>query len=364
MSFTDAEQIKLYRRHQHGIGHWRIWSVIQDSETALLYYAHASVVGGSEVRHQDTVTTNKSGRTIEQQVELETKSRVSRQLDKGYKWTYEEASKGSTNQLNLVNPMLALPIEKVSTIRYPAHVQPKYDGHRCLITRQGDEVLAYTRKGKLISTIDHILADFHWLKEGYTVDGELYVHGKPLQSISSLIKRQQPGSADLRYHWYDWVSRKVFRDRLASMRKVRDAIDLKCTIIVPTYEVQNLDEAMEFFRGFRKDGFEGAMLRQSIEGYKPNARANQLLKIKEWHDAEGTVVEINASKEGWAICTLRLDNSILFDISAPGSIPEKTEVLKNRPKYIGRRLTFEYASLTEEGRPFHASALRWRDDLD
>jgi hypothetical protein len=56
-------------------------------------------------------------------------------------------------------------------------------------------------------------------------------------------------------------------------------------------------------------------------------------------------------------------NGKQFNISAPGDFSAKYEVMKNKDKYIGRDLTIEYSHLTAEGIPFHAVALRWREDL-
>jgi hypothetical protein len=75
------------------------------------------------------------------------------------------------------------------------------------------------------------------------------------------------------------------------------------------------------------------------------------------------VIGIRASSQGWAILRARMDAGQEFDISAPGSVAEKTEVLKNESKYIGRKLTIEYANLTAEGLPFHAVATRWHEEI-
>lgn len=356
-------EIRLYRKNQLGIGTWRIWHGVIGSMNAELFYAHAVVEGGSEVLHMDTVGLNKSGRNIMEQVDLEMRSRINRQLDKGYKATREEALLGSTNQLGLLNPMLAVSLNKIPVPRFDeAHVQPKLDGHRCLITNQGGAIFAYTRKGKTIDTIPHILNDFKWLPDGLTVDGELYIHGQKLQKISSLIKRMQPGSADLRYHWYDYINPNPFNYRFRRMQIAGDRFDMPSVSLVETPLVKDMDRVMELFQHFRSEGYEGVMLRLSTNGYQDNVRASQLIKVKERDDCEVTVLGAETSKDGWAVLRVRMDNGIEFDTSAPGTVPEKTEVLNNIESYIGRRLTIEYAMLTEDGVPFHAVATRWRDE--
>lgn len=355
------EMIKLWRKNSLGIGTWRIWI-----ENDFLVYAHASVEGGSEIMHRDRVVTNQSGRTLEQQLELELNSRLSRQLDKGYKRSKEEAlQSGSTNQLGLANPMLAQPLDKVRvTSLHRTFVQPKYDGHRCLITKQGGEILAYTRKGKGIETIPHILTDIdRWLPDGYTLDGELYIPNTPFQTISSVIKRIQPMNAKLHFHLYDMIQSAPFDERWSEIMQMYLHVNDTRIVLTPTMAVNDWDEVYALFRKFRQNGLEGAMLRRSIRGYEDAKRSDQLVKIKERADMEVTCISIRPSKDGWAILTCKMPNGKIFDLSAPGSIPEKMQPIQQPDKYIGRDVTIEYANLTVDGLPFHAVALRWRDDL-
>lgn len=359
----------MYRKNALGLGTWRIYHLpISSKSQGTVIIAHASVEGGSEITHSDPVHVNASGRTIEQQIELEMKARISRQMDKGYKLDRDEALKGATNQMGLVNPMLA---QKVTDVRITqsmlehAYVQPKFDGHRCLITKLKGDMLAYSRRGKAITTIGHILEDaYNWMQDGDTLDGELYVHGQSLQAISSLIKRDQAGSRALCYHWYDIVdTKRTFHDRWWTIKDLYPNVKIPHIQLVPTNRVYKMAEVYTLFKEYRGQGYEGAMLRVSTAGYETAKRSAQLLKVKERHDCEVTVIGMRASTQGWAILRAKMDAGPEFDISAPGSVAEKTEVLKNETKYIGRRLTIEYANLTAEGLPFHAVATRWHEEI-
>lgn len=363
------EEVRMYRKNALGLGTWRVRHLPVTSKTqGVVIIAHASVEGGSEVTHTDPVYVNNSGRTIEQQIELEMRARISRQMDKGYKLDRDEALRGATNQMGLVNPMLA---QKVTDVRLTqsmldrAYVQPKFDGHRCLITKLNGEMLAYSRRGKAINTIGHILEDaYNWMQDGDTLDGELYVHGQSLQAISSLIKREQAASRALCYHWYDIVDpKRVFHDRWKIVQDLHANSQHPQIKLVPTWRVTRMAEVYEWFQVHRSEGYEGTMLRVSTAGYETARRSAQLLKVKERHDCEVTVIGMRASSQGWAILRAKMDEGPEFDISAPGSVAEKTEVLKNEAKYIGRRLTIEYANLTAEGLPFHAVATRWHEEL-
>lgn len=365
------EEVKLWRKNSVGIGTWRVRLIEANATKAVIAVYHTIVEGGQEICHTDTIVTNQSGRTLLQQVDLEMSSRINRQEKKGYKRSREDAIQfGSTNKMGLVNPMLAHPLKRV-TLRGSdfdmAHVQPKYDGHRCLITKQDGDMLAYSRQGTPIITIPHILEPLERImQDGDTFDGELYCHGTKLQTLSSWIKAGQDSSRKLNFHWYDLVGLKVFSDRYRLMRDLADSIPDCQVHLVPTQRVAKMSQVYDHFREQRTFGMEGSMLRLDRGGYADGKRSDQLVKIKEREDGEVLVIGARPSRDGWAILQVEFKvpdkfTSVKFDISAPGSVAEKTEVLRNIDKYINRLLTIEYAMLTDDGVPFHAVATRWQE---
>ena len=88
-------------------------------------------------------------------------------------------------------------------------VQPKLDGVRCLIGADG----AWTRTGKRIKSVDHILAQLETFFEyhpGIILDGELYNHAfrNNFEDLVGLIKRQyyNEESNVICFHNYDMWS--------------------------------------------------------------------------------------------------------------------------------------------------------------
>lgn len=356
-------QHTLYRKHATGIGSWRIWS-----EGDTIHIAHATSLGGSEVRHQETVTTNLSGRSLEEQVKLRVNSRLSRMRDKGYKDTIEAARANSGNQLGLDRPMLAHPIERVSRVDYRGAVlQKKLDGHRCLVTRQDGKLIMYTRQGKEIVTLPHLVKVLQQVvPEGVTIDGELYCHGVKLQTIGSWIKREQADSLKIKLVVYDMISHDSYKDRHAELTEIlKPILDFpgNPVVVLPYREYVDEDDTRKWFREVRKQGYEGLMLRCDNRSYEPGKRSSGLLKIKEWQDGEFKVVGFEQSKTGWAICKCVTDAGKPFDCSAPGSVAEKMEVWENQEKYLGRMLTIDFAHWTDDGLPFQPTAIRWREDI-
>jgi len=356
-------EIRLYRKNANSIGTWRIWN-----EGATIHIAHATVIGGSEVRHREEVSTNLSGRSIEEQVALRIKSRVSRMKDKGYKDTEQEAIACSGNQLGLDRPMLAHPIERVSSVNYSGAVlQKKLDGHRCLITCQEGEIIAYSRQGKRIDAIKHIIRYMDGrIPEGTTIDGELYCHGHKLQTLSSWIKREQPATANLFFVAYDLISPERYIDRHDELKGIVGNGDTGVSgkvVALPYRPYESKEQTSIYFSQVRGEGFEGLMLRTDGRGYEAGKRSSSLLKIKEFFDEEFQVIGFEMSKTGWAICKCVTKDGRPFDCSAPGSVEEKTEVWNNQAKYLHKYLTIQFAHWTDDGLPFQPTALRWETSI-
>lgn len=353
--------VTLYKRHQNGIGQWIIWS-----EGDVIHIAHSMSIDGSRVHHEEKVWTNQSGRTLEQQIQLRIKSRVSRMLDKGYKGSIAEAQASQANQMGLDRPMLAQPIGRVSNPNTKGAVlQKKLDGHRCLVTMQDGEVIAYTRQGKPITTLHHV-TDYlrRILPEGVTLDGELYAHGVKLQTIGSWVKRFQPATASLTFAVYDLMAQDRYVDRHKELSDIIRCIGEQRSIVALPYRPYESDEETHrWFKEVRLAGFEGLMMRLDNRGYQPGIRSNALLKIKEFDQQEFQVVGFKSAGPGWAICECQAPNGKLFDCSAPGDLAEKFEVMRNQAKYLGQYLTIDFAHWTDDGIPFQPTALRWRDDI-
>jgi ATP-dependent DNA ligase len=108
------------------------------------------------------------------------------------------------------------------------------------------------------------------------------------------------------------------------------------------------------------DGYEGLILRHGNYGYEAGKRSSSLVKVKKCMDEEFLVVNIEPSKDGWAILVCHLDNGT-FKVPAPGTMENKMQIYKNRHDYIGRFITVEFFEWTDGKVPFHPRATNWRD---
>lgn len=349
--------ITLYRKNALGIGVWSIWA-----EGDTLRIAHSSTIDGAMIQHSERVLQGRQGRSIEEQVQSRINSRVSKQRDKGYVESADEAAKGAFNQLGLTPPMLAQ-VYQGSTGGRKAWLQKKLNGLRCLITRQDGELIAYTRRGKRLLAIQEILEEADkFVQEGMTVDGELYVANTSLQTIQSWVKRRQPSTGKILYVMYDQMEGGRFSDRhdalLGAVGLVRD---LKRCHVLP--KIEYIDEetrAIEFAKA-REKGFEGLMVRIDDYDYESNVRSASLLKDKAKFDTEVIVKDIVLSDKGNPVCIVDY-KGLEFKLSPPGSHVDRRKSFEERSKYIGKLLTIEYREFTDDGIPFHAVATNWRVD--
>ena len=354
--------ITLYKVNEAGA--LSVWNVQQAGPNKIV--VTWGMKGGAKQIKYETVETNESGRTLDEQIDLRMKSRASRQLDRGYQSTAELAhTNRHLNAAGLLRPMLAKTYDgTVKGINNGAVLQYKYNGHRCLISNIDGKLSAYSRYGKPITTIAHILDDLD-IPEGMTLDGELYVHEQSLQDTSSLIKRAQKGNSKLSYVVYDQVSPVSFLKRYEELYDIGIEKDGK-VVIAPLchWDQTHITRAQIEEQAIDK-GYEGLMIRVNNKGYEPGKRSDQLLKVKRRLDAEYEVVSIEPSKDGWAILHCRLPSvdgtTTTFKVTAPGNMQQKREIFVNSPAYIGREVIVEYAELTKDGVPFHCVATGFKE---
>lgn len=349
--------ITLYRKNALGIGMWSIWA---DGDTIRI--SHASTIGGSQVKHEEVVQRGCQNRTIDEQVQSRIRSRISKQRDKGYVESIDEAAKGAFNQLGLQPPMLAQVFKGQVPKGVKVSMQRKLNGLRCLITRQNGELIAYSRRGKVLEHIHEIKAEAdQFISEGDTVDGELYCHGQSLQTIASWVKRRQANTGRLIYAMYDQIASEVFSERHSSLRDMLGGREFKRCFLLPNLTYTGDESRAEAFKIAREKGFEGLMIRLDTCGYESNKRSDSLLKDKDVFDTEVIVKDIVLSDKGNPVCVCDYKGKE-FRTSPPGSHAERERAYACREKYIGSRLTVEYREITDDGIPFHAVGINWRID--
>lgn len=374
---------RLYKNHGKTIGWWEV-TALGDGETAELKLVSAKTMDATEVVNFTPVVGKNIGRANEtspgDQAVLEAKSRVLKQLDKGYVENIDDAGKKATNASGDEMPQLATAIDKIKPEKLDwenAFAQPKLDGHRALY-KNGR---LYSRQGKPIN-LPHILEAIKAAgMEHMHLDGELYVHGVVLQDIGSLVKAPREESKQIQYHIYDLVSPAGFELRynlVSSALKGTEAgdvpylgghTDLK---LVPTHRIRSMQEWDALHAQWLAEGFEGSIGRFGKAGYKDGKRDRDTVKRKDFDDHEYKVI-------GWRLGTpyVRPDRTYqvpvwllevepkgkTFEATAAGTMEEKDAQAADAGSFLGRLLTIKHFGFTPDGIPNLPVALRWYEPV-
>jgi len=270
----------------------------------------------------------------------------------------------------MIKPMLAHKYnpEKAD---YPAYIQPKLDGVRCVFTKNG----AYSRTGKEFMNVDHIKNELKPVFKKYpnlVLDGELYNHElkDDFEKIISLVRKTKPTQEHrdeaeklVQYHIYDTISSMNFtyEKRLNKIIEIiaestYSGLFLDCEILQLslTAYVNSFEEATKYHQKFLEDGYEGSIYR-NINGIYKGTRSWDLMKFKDFHDAEATIInyEIGKGKRKGTLGKFIMqdgDGNIFGCPPGKGyNYKEMRDMLKNIHKYIGQVATFTYFQRTQAG---------------
>ena len=261
--------------------------------------------------------------------------------------------------------MLAHPYGKKYFDR-DSFIQPKLDGIRCYITKNG----AFSRNHKEFKTVDHIKDAFKPLFKklpNLVVDGELYNHQfkDNFNKIISLVRKKKPNAEELdeatryiQFHWYDYhyTDYKAgegldFRTRNFNIKDFISKINSRHIIEVSTYEVSSFEVAKILNDDFLKQGYEGSILRNN----KPyeQKRSYNLQKFKEFKDSEATItgwVEGQGKRIGTIGKFMAIDNNgNTFGMPVMDNYKKMKKMYDIAEWYIGKIATFTYFQRTPSG---------------
>ena len=265
----------------------------------------------------------------------------------------------------MIKPMLAYKLnENKINFKEFIYMQPKLDGVRCLFTKDG----AFSRTGKQFMNVKHIeesLKDYFEQNPAMVLDGELYNHNlrNDFEKIISLVRKQKPTDEDrsearklTQYHVYDYTNTSMsnmvnYKYRLNQLT----CSDIYTSSIhyVESRRVKSMKQAKDFHIRKLAEGYEGSILRTNTP-YK-HGRSWGLMKFKDFHDAEATIVDYQEGK-GKRLGTIgkfimQDDDGNVFGCP-PGkgyNYSDMKCILENIHKYMGQRATFTYFERTKAG---------------
>ncbi|MDA8837768.1 hypothetical protein N9N26_00725 [Candidatus Poseidoniales archaeon] len=360
----------VYKKTSTGkIQQWRAW--VEKTPTGYLLKVESGQTGGKlkETAGQ-VIDVGKQKRTAEEQAIFEAKSKLKKKRDEAYYDTVEEAQ----TQVKLL-PMLAHPFTKRKhNITYPAYVQRKFDGVRCLAVLNSDKtVTLLSRKGKEFPHLEHIKKDVlaNNKNQSLVLDGELYSDTLTFQELVGIVKRVtlKPGNdkqmLEVSLRVYDCVNtRKTddFQVRYLDITEITHGA--KYLSLVENILVDNEAQIHEAQRKFVEEGYEGAMVRNLNGPYAIGKRSPDLQKVKTFLDGEYEIVgfsEATGNDAGTVIWECKTPEGLTFRVRPRGTREARTEQYQNGNDYIGKQLTVRYQELTDDGVPRFPVGITIRD---
>jgi DNA ligase-1 len=226
---------------------------------------------------------------------------------------------------NMIEPMLATLTSPSIKLRGSWIIEPKYDGERIIAVRSGDEISLWTRRNiqasykfpEIVEALKNNIDGTEWI-----LDGEMTVAGGFRQLLNrnvedrfkiGLLSRKNPATYnifDIILHGKEHLLKIPLIERKGILIKVvhpDDRIE-----IVPFQEISNIEEQ---FLNYLKNGFEGAVIKNSYSKYEPGRRSDQWLKIK-----KGDTVDVH----------------IIGATRSTGSIPFGALLMEKDGKYFGK----------------------------
>ena len=263
-------------------------------------------------------------------------------------------------------PMLAHPVSKTIDWKNETHfIQPKLDGVRCYITRDG----AFSRNNKQFYNCKHILTELKPLFDDnpyLILDGELYNHKfkDNFNKIISLVRKQKPTQQDkfeaasyLQFHCYDLFSDYdsysylKFIDRTLAITNLQSKYKLRFTKTVDTKVLYSETELNKIHNENKQNGYEGSIIRAN-KLYEQK-RSHNLWKVKDFNDTEATIigwVEGQGKRTGTIGKFLARDaNGIEFGMPVMDKMPVLKKMYDIAEWYIGKTATFTYFQRTNAG---------------
>lgn len=341
-------------------GKIRIWSVEQVDGK---YRVIAGVKDGKLVTSKWTVVKGKNkGRanatTATEQAEAEALALYTKKKDKGYAEREEDIP-------DLMEVMLAHNYNDYkSSIVWPVYSQPKFDGIRCFVTKDG----MFTRNRKPITAVPFIIESLKSVfvtNPDLIIDGELYSEQLKdnFNEIVSLVRKKEATAENqerakqlgLGLYVFDIIpsrtSTMVFSSRFSlAVTILRGVQHVHMAQTDTVHDQKKLDD---LYATYRNAGYEGQMIRADT-AYQFE-RTAALLKRKEFIDAE---FEITGYEEGVGNRSntigkfhMKMDSGVTFESNVKGDMKLLRQIWKDREKYIGTKATVKFFSYLPSGRP-------------
>ena len=247
-------------------------------------------------------------------------------------------------------------------------VQPKFDGYRCLIVKDGDTIISYTSSGKIIplKTIEKELSKVYG---SFVLDGELVSTSRT--GTSTVCNRLIKGNVTvddevLIYNAFDLINFREFssgvyketcEDRLTNLDVFGLNNNFKHINITDSYITTSTDEVMNLYKLARENGEEGIMIKELDYPYELK-RSQGWLKLKAINSCTLKVINFieHSKKKGTlgSFTCVSQEEDICISVGGGFSDEDREVFWKSRDKLLGQcvEVLYNEVQYTEDKKPF------------
>lgn len=366
----------LYKINKNGqISSWHIEIIPSNDGQMYTVVTKHGLIDGKQNVHEHAITEGKAKKTVLEQATQFANRKWTDKKDKEL-FTTDPSPHSLSNSLShslshnssmSVRPMLAKTWTFPVSFPFPAYVQIKYDGLRCISRLKEGAAYMESRTGspfihflQLKDEITQLLS-----QHGLILDGELFTDQIPFEEINGLCrlktvpKDMAPLLNKIEYHIYDCIDtarpQLGFEER---MRLLENIFSASPTVMlckrVNTYPVTNANEVKTFHDRFVQQGHEGVMIRTKEGPYEINKRSAHLQKYKEFDEDEFEIVgfhEGTGDEQGLVLWNCITKDGKPFSVRPKGTFVLRRQLFLDAGQHVGKQLTVKYQGLSEDGVP-------------
>jgi len=390
--FTDNsyEFVKLYGKDSRGnIKEWSICVTKNGNGTATITCRYG-LLHGKKIESTTSVTKGKNiGKRNETtpftQAVLQAESKWNHKRDTELYTTQLPTTDHATATINATEqstpplPMLAQDYTKHKhKMKFPCYIQPKLDGYRMIYDSNTHRSTTRTGKEYTVLQGTDLIRSLVHLTKGHPsliLDGELYIHD-PLFSFESygVLRKQKPEDLSIgekeslsriEYHVYDIISSEIqYKQRQELLKNIFTDLNTNSIRFVKTYMCENAMEVDKYHELFVKDNYEGSIIRNGDGMYRQKYRSYDLLKRKDFHDHEFTIVDFTSEQDTTGnncpliVWICETESKRRFNVQSKGTREERQTIYKCAGDYIGQRLWVQHFGFTADGIPRFPKTMR------
>lgn len=276
-------------------------------------------------------------------------------------------------------------LKPTTPISYPARIEPKWDGFRCIAVKSGGKVTMYARSGRVFERAKKIDAFLEkHMQEGWVLDGELMA--KEWNDTASIIgsRKNHKDDDSLQFHVFDcmpldaWKTHgetESYAHRLDTIVFAAGISDPRVYAHSPVKSAEgktviNEAELLSYFDECIAKGYEGIMVKRLDTPYIFK-RSDAVMKLKPIVSWDCVLTDVLPAKEGtkWegmhTIIAVQVPGGSITRVGTGFSDEEREFLNKERSRLVGRACEVEgQPPLTEDGKIRFPRFLRWREEWD